>query len=125
MERNHSCSAPESVPPSARYRSHPTWCELISRVSKSGAASGMIRLPAVPSIRHASPGSVTPAARVEAAKSAPPTATGVPSRSPVSRAAAAVTRPAMAWLGLISGSHAGSTPSAAHISGDHARARQS
>jgi len=85
----------------------------------------MIRLPAVPSIRHASPGSVTPAARVEAAKSAPPTATGVPSRSPVSRAAAAVTRPAMAWLGLISGSDAGSTPSAAHISGDHARARQS
>ena len=51
-------------------------------------SSGITRLPAVPSIRHASPGSVTPAASVEAAKSAPPTTTGIalaPGPSPARR----------------------------------------
>ena len=57
-------------------------------------------------MRQASPGSVTPAASVEAAKSAPPTTTGVPGASPVSRAAAAVTAPATARAGRSAGSRA-------------------
>ena len=76
-------------------------------------------------MRQASPGSVTPAASVEAAKSPPPTTTGVPSRTPVSRAAAAVTRPATAWAAESAGNRRCGTSSRAHASADHARARAS
>ena len=76
-------------------------------------------------MRQASPGSVTPAASVEAAKSAPPTTTGVPGASPVSRAAAAVTPPATSRAGRSAGSRAVSMPTAAAPSTDQARARAS
>ena len=58
-----------------------------------GAFFGTSRLPAVPSIKHASPSASTPAPSVAAAKSAPPATTFVPARSPVTRAASAVTVP--------------------------------
>ena len=90
-----------------------------------GRTSGTMRLPEVPSMRQASPGSVTPAARVDAAKSAPPTTTGVPGASPVARAAAAVIAPATARAGRKAGSLATSTPAATAPSADQARARAS
>ena len=63
--------------------------------------------------------------RAFAAWSPPPATTGVPARSPVAAAAAALIAPVTSGPSNVGGSQAGSIPSASRISGDQSRAARS
>ena len=78
--------------------------------SKIGFSEVMEIHEEVPSTQFATPSFTQPVPAAAHAPSPPPMTTGVPSKSPVIRAASAVTVPAMSMERFISGIFAGSRP---------------
>jgi hypothetical protein len=81
--------------------------------------------PDVPSVRLTTPGVMAPVPTAPAAWSPPPAITGVPSRSPVAAAAAAVTWPVTAGPSLVGGSQSRGISSAPSTSSDQLREARS
>ena len=81
--------------------------------------------PDVPSESATVPDETAPTPTALADWSPPPATTGVPARSPVAAAAAAVMVPVTSGPSKVGGIQAGSMPRAARISGDQSRAARS
>ena len=95
------------------------------RGSKSGRSVLAKMTPDVPSESAVVPGATAPTPTPLADWSPPPATTGVPARSPVSAAAASVTRPVTSGPSNVRGSQDAGMPNASSTTGDQSRAARS